>query len=76
MTMTTPRDLLMHDFMTVETSQFPSKGGHQVGTATLASSCTALLIQFCWSGQVLLLAVPSAANTSLLCSYGEYLMLW
>jgi len=23
------RDLLMHDFMTVETSQFPSKGGHQ-----------------------------------------------
>jgi len=23
------RDLLMHDFMTVETSQFPNKGGHQ-----------------------------------------------
>jgi len=23
------RDLLMHDFMTVETSQFPSRGGHQ-----------------------------------------------
>ena len=24
------RDLLMQDFMSVETSQFPSKGGHQV----------------------------------------------
>lgn len=42
-----PRDLLMQDFMSVETSQFPSKGGHQVcqKISNLNTTC-AILIPF------------------------------
>ena len=73
-----PRDLLMHDFMTVETSQFPSKGGHQVGPAT--GCCTALLLH-CYSSScvvlVLVWADPSAANDIQLWSSDEFtILLW